>query len=196
MNEEVEQVFAIRKGAQSVVDAAQKSIEALNAAIQQQQQITAEVKSFTAKSLVQIKQGAQQGVQEAIQQAAKIDIGEQIKTAVQPTLDSIRLAARSLNEAAESADRANSRLSGHRLIWKEIALCFIMGFIIGGAAVWILVKQRIEGINQRLDNLSAVSQQQTDTRPAGNSQKPGSGHKGSKPASVQTPQPGADAEPQ
>jgi len=196
MNEEMEQVFAIRKGAQSVVDAAQKSVEALNAAIQKQQQITAEVKSFTAKSLGQVQQGARQGVQEAIQQAAKVDIGEQIKTAVQPTLDSIRLAARSLNEAAESADKANSRLSGHRLVWKEIALCFLMGFIIGGAAVWMIVKQRIEGIDQRLDNLPAVNQQQTDTRSAGSNQKQGSGHKGSKPVPVQTPQPGADAEPQ
>ena len=163
--EDEEQLFAMRKASQNVIDSAQKTIEALNGAIAQQRSMAAGLQNIAATTASQAGQGARAGVQEAIKQAATLDLGPQIKSAVQPTLDSIKTGMSNLNSATAEAERAARALAAHKLNWKEVAVVLLCGFIFGAGTVWVLVKGRIDAIEQTLENSTVEVKQTTQALP-------------------------------
>jgi hypothetical protein len=147
----------MRKASQNVIDSAQKSIEALNGAIAQQRSMTAGLQNLAATTASQAGQGARAGVQDAIKQATTLDLGPQIKSTVQPTLDSIKTEMSNLNRATAEAEKAARALARHRADWYQKAISFALGLIVGLAFAWIFCLQPLRDIQQTLENNSTVS---------------------------------------
>lgn len=184
MDREAELRF-LTKSAKQNAEAASKAVEAINEAIRQQQEMVAALQKLGGATVAQVKLGAQQGMQAAIQQAAKTDIAPQIEAAVKPTLTVIHDAVSQLRGAINDAERAAASLSRHKLVWKEMALMALLGVCLGTVLVWFFVRADINAALQRVqapvviqqkspppakDKGKLKMQQQTPANPDGESQ--------------------------
>src|ERR1035441_1394732 len=68
----------------------------------------------------------------------------QIKSAIQPTLDSIKTGVGNLNSATTEAEKAVRALARHRADWSQKTIFFALGLIVGIAFVWFSYVRRIE----------------------------------------------------
>jgi hypothetical protein len=171
-----EQLFAMRKAAQGVLQTAQQSIEALNGAIEKQQSMTATLRNYAATTVRQVEKEAKEGVQAAIKEVAQVDIGTQIKAAAQPTLDSIKAETGKLNAATREAEAAARRLSANRVHWQVIAIWFGVGVLAGVLGMWWQVIPRIDAIEHTLKSSTVVIEKpapKPDPPPPGQHDHPG-----------------------
>jgi hypothetical protein len=168
-----EQLFAMRKSAQGVLQTAQQSIEALNGAIEKQQSMTATLRNYAATTVRQVEKEAKEGVQAAIKEVAQVDIGAQIKVAAQPALDSIKAEAGKLNAATRVAEAAARRLAGYRIDWVQKVTYFGLGAIAGMVFVLVYAMLPIQTMQQTLKSSTVVIE-----KPAAKADPPQSGQHG------------------
>jgi hypothetical protein len=168
-----EQLFAMRKTAQGVLQTAEQSIEALNGAIEKQQSMTATLQSLAATTVRQVGKEAKEGVQGAVKEVAQVGIGSQIKAAAQPTLDSIKAEAGQLRAATREAEAAARRLAGYRIDWVQKVTYFALGTIAGMVFVLVYSMRPIESMQQTLKSSTVVIE-----KPAAKPDPPQSGQHG------------------
>ena len=154
--DEDEQLYAMRKAAQNVVEAAQKTLGDLNGAIAQLRGLTSGLQSVSVATLHQVEQGAQKGIEKALQQAPKVDLAPQIDAAVKPTLNSVRSAVSNLSSATTEAGAAARALAKHRIDWYQNAIYLMLGFIVGCAFVWFCCLRSLRDIQQSLGSVPIV----------------------------------------